>query len=135
MATDTERQRLRMDLGFQPNDTASLSDELADAIFVEAGERYDDPNSIAACTRVISLRRLLMQAANEVDYTKNNTSEKASQRYDHLEKELARWEEILEYAQALSGDGGAVRSGSPTTLPPFISEYPYGIYTSNARLI
>src|SRR4249920_3226436 len=101
MATQTERERLRMDLGFAPDDAASLSDTLADAIFVEAGKYYTDPASITASTRIISLRRLLMQAANEVDYTKNNSSEKASQRYDHLEKELARWEEILEYATAL----------------------------------
>lgn len=135
MATVVDQQRLRMDLGLQPDDTASMSDAVIDAIFVEAGEYYTDPASAAAATRVLSLRRLLMQAANEVDYTKNNSTEKASQRYDHLTKELARWEDILSYVEAISGDGGAVRSGKPQTIPPRIQEYPYGIFTSNARLI
>ena len=135
MATLVEQQRLRMDLGFQPDDTASLSDATIDAIFLEAGEYYTDPASIAASTRVLCLRRLMMQAANEVDYTKNNSTEKSSQRYDHLSKELARWEDILEYATALSGGSGAVRSGKSQQLPPRLREYPYGIFAVNDRLI
>lgn len=135
MATDTERQRLRMDLGFQPNDIASLPDAIIDDMFDEAAQFYSDPASIAVSVRVTALRRLTMQAANEVDYTKNNTSEKASQRYDHLVKELARWEDLLEYAIALSGESGSVRSGRPTSLPPYVREFPYGIFASDDRLI
>jgi len=125
-----------MDLGFAPTDIVSLPDAVIDDIFLEAGEYYSDPTVIAATARVISLRRLIMQAANEVDYTKNNTSEKASQRYDHLTKELARWEGIQEGVLALTGEGsGAVRGGNSTTLPPRIQEYPYGIYKSNDTFI
>jgi len=125
MATLVEQQRLRMDLGFQPDDTASLSDVTIDAIFVEAGEKYEDPNSALIATRVISLRRLVMQAANEVDYTQNNTTEKASQRYDHLTKEYDRWFRLLTNNEELLA-GGAVRSGKPMTNPPRIREYPEG---------
>jgi len=125
MATLVEQQRLRMDLGFQPDDTLSLSDATIDAIFVEAGERYEDPASTLIATRVISLRRLLMQAANEVDYTQNNTSEKASQRYDHLTKEYDRWFRLLRDAEELVA-GGAVRSGKPMRVPPRVREYPEG---------
>jgi hypothetical protein len=135
MPTIVERQRLRMDMGFQPDDTVSMSDATIDAIFLEAGEYYTDPTSIAASTRVLSLRRLLMQAANEVDYTKNNSTERSSQRYDHLSKELARWQEILDYATALSGEGGAVRSGKPQQIPYHPREYPYGIFYANDWLI
>jgi hypothetical protein len=126
MATTVERQRLRMDLGFQPDDVASLSDAAIDAIFVEAGEYYTDPTVIAITTRVISLRRLLMQAANEVDYVANNSTEKASQRYDHLRKELERWEALQEAAEGLALAGGGVRSGKPVKNPPRIKEYPEG---------
>lgn len=126
MATQLEQERLRMDLGFGATDELSLSNDTIDAIFVEAGEYYTDPASILVGTRVLSLRRLLMQAANEVDYTQNRTSEKASQRYKQLENELLRWEGLLEDVLALSGEGGSVRSGKPTQNPPRVKEYPWG---------
>lgn len=126
MATLVEQQRLRMDLGFEPDDTISISNATIDAIFIEAGEYYEDPASMVVSTRVIALRRLVMQAANEVDYTKNNSSEKASQRYDHLLKELERWQGYLDDAIGIATGGGNVRSGKPMSLPPRIMEYPGG---------
>ena len=126
MATTLEQQRLRMDLGFLPDDTVSLSNEVIDDIFLEAGEQYNDPTSVTVATRVISLRRLLMQAANEVDYQKNRTSEKASQRYAQLAKELERWEAKLEIAEISASESGAVRSGKPMQQPPRVKEYPWG---------
>jgi hypothetical protein len=124
MATELERQRLRMDVGFLADDVLSLPDAAVDAIFVEAGERFSDPASIEISTRVITLRRMVMQAANEVDYTQNNTTEKASQRYDHLVRELRRWENLL--GDAISAEAGAVRSGKPMQNPPRVKEYPEG---------
>jgi hypothetical protein len=59
-----------------------------------------------------------------VDYTQNNTTEKASQRYDHLVRELRRWEGLLE--DAVTYEAGAVRSGKPMQIPPRIKEYPRG---------
>jgi len=126
MATTLEQQRLRMDLGFLPDDTASLSNEVIDDIFLEAGEYLTDATSVAVNARVISIRRLLMQAANEVDYTQNRTSEKASQRHAQLEKELLRWEDLLDKAVTAAGDLGAVRSGKPMQQPPRMREYPWG---------
>jgi len=126
MATTLEQQRLRMDLGFGPDDTASLSNEVIDDIFLEAGEFLTDSTSVAVNARVISIRRLLMQAANEVDYSKNRTSEKASQRHAQLEKELARWEAKLEQAITAAGDLGVVRSGKPMQQPARLREYPWG---------
>jgi len=124
MPTQTERERLRLDLGFAKDDILSLPDVTIDDVFAEAGERYEDPASATVATRVISLRRLLIQAANEVDYTQNNTSEKASQRYDHLNRELSRWISFLN--DAVAEESGAARSGKPSSNPPRVREYPYG---------
>jgi uncharacterized membrane protein YccC len=125
MATELQRQRLRLDLGFVADDVLSLSDQAADDIYVEAGERYTDESSIDISARVISLRRLLMQAANEVDHTQNKSSERSSQRYAHLSKELERWQGLLDLSATVA-EGGSVRSGKPMVLPPRVKEYPEG---------
>lgn len=124
MATTLQRQRLRLDLGFAADDTTSLSDAAADALFVEAGESYTDEASILASTRVLYISRLLFQAAAEVDYTQNNTTERASQRYEHLKSELARWQRRLEDA-VVGAVGSAVRFGRTTRKPARIKEHPY----------
>jgi hypothetical protein len=126
MATELERQRLRMDLGFNATDEASLTNDTIDAIFLEAGEYWLDPLAATAGTRILSIRRLLMQAANEVDYTANKTSEKASQRYKHLSAELDRWQKIQDDVLIASGEIGTVRSGKPMQQPPRVREYPWG---------
>lgn len=123
MATLVEQQRLRVALGLQPNDITSLPDDVIDAIFDEAGETYTDATSIHAATRVIALDRLLIQAASDVDYTQNNTSEKASQRYAMLSKERERWQAKLDEAVA-AGRSSAARFGRTTRKPARIKEYP-----------
>lgn len=102
------------------NDESVLDNDQAEALFVEAGESYTGAASIHAATRVIYIRRLLIQAAAEVDYTQNNTTEKASQRYTHLKELLAEWQGKL--AAAISG--GAARFGRTTRKPARIKEYP-----------
>ncbi len=52
MATETERSRLRADIGAN---VTSLPDAEADAIFTEAEELYTDASSITAYTRVLAL--------------------------------------------------------------------------------
>jgi hypothetical protein len=123
LATETERQRLRLDLGLAADDTTNLSDTKADDLFDEAGEIYTDTASIKAATRVIAISRLLIQAAADVDYTQNNNSRKASQRYQHLSNELAKWQVQLEEATAANG-GGAARFGSMRQKPARVKEYP-----------
>ena len=125
MTTEQQRQRLRLDLGFAADDIVSLPDAVIDDIFEQSGELYTDEVAIAVNARVIALRRLLIQAANEVDYTQNRTSEKASQRYQHLTKELDRWQGLLDQSVSMT-EGGAVRSGKPTRTPPRVREYPEG---------
>lgn len=123
MATTLQRQRLRLDLGFAADDTTSLSDAAADALFVEAGESYTDAASIHAATRVLYISRLLVQAAAEVDYTQNNTQEKASQRFAHLKELLAKWEKKLDDAIVVT-TGSAARFGRTTRRPARIKEHP-----------
>jgi hypothetical protein len=125
LATSTERQRLRLDLGLAADDTTSLPDATIDALFVEAEETYTDASSIIAATRVIYINRLMMQAAADVDYVQNNTQEKASQRYAHLAKELAKWQARLDAAVAIS-NGSAARFGRTTRRPARIKEHPGG---------
>lgn len=122
MATETERQRLRLDIGLAATDTTSLPDATADAIFVEAGESYTDAASLLAATRVIALRRLRAQAATDVDYTQNNSSEKASQRFAHLSELLAEWQDELD--EAIAGTRSVVRFGRTTRKPARIKEHP-----------
>jgi hypothetical protein len=114
-----------MDLGFGPDDTTSLSDAAADALFVEAGESYTDAASIHAATRWIYIDRLLMQAAAEVDYTQNETQEKASQRWDHLNTLWLRWRKRLDDALLVVAPSAA-RFGRTTRRPARIKEHPNG---------
>lgn len=123
MATETERQRLRLDLGLTATDTTSLSDATADAIFVEAGESYSDAASLLAATRVIAIRRLRAQAASSVDYTQNNSQEKASQRFAHLTTLLEEWQARLD--EAITGTrSSAARFGRTKRKPARIYQYP-----------
>lgn len=125
MATETEQQRLRMDVGLAATDTTSLSNETIDAIFVEAGESYTDAASLVAATRVITLRRLRAQAASAVDYTQNNSTEKASQRFAHLTALLNEWQEKLDEAVA-GARSSTARFGRTTRRPARIKEFPGG---------
>lgn len=123
MATDSQRQRLRLDLGLAADDTTSLPDATIDDIFTEAGESYTEAASLTAYTRVITLDRLLMQAANEVDYTENNSTERASQRHTHLTREREKWQGKLDAAVKAAG-GGAARFGRTARRPRPIREFP-----------
>lgn len=112
-----------MDLGLSATDTTNLPDATADALFVEAAESYSDTASILASTRVIAISRLMMQAASEVDHSQNESSEKSSQRYAQLAKELEKWQGRL--AVAIAGAGGATaRFGRTTRRPARVKEYP-----------
>ena len=123
MATETERDRLRADIGAN---VASLPDDDADAIFVEAGEKYTDADSITAYTRVLAIRRLLASSAKLTDYTQNQSQEKQSQVFDHLQKLLAFWRGELETAVSASSVNGAAKFGGQRRKPKKVKEYPGG---------
>lgn len=124
MATETQQQRLRLDLGLAATDTTNLPNATIDAIYTEVEEQYTDANSIHAATRVLAIDRLLMQAASDVDYTQNNTTEKSSQRHAMLEKERLKWEKKLTEAIAAASTTGSARFGRPTRKPTRIKEFP-----------
>lgn len=122
MATAIER--LRLDLGLAAADTTSLSDVIAQDIIDEAGESYTDATSIHAGSRVIAIRRLRAQAASSVDYTQNNSQEKASQRFAHLGELLEEWQAKLDDAVAAASTTGTARFGRPTRKPARLKEFP-----------
>lgn len=126
MATESQRQRLRLDLGLAADDTTNLPDATIDDLFDEAGETYTDTASIKAATRVLAIRRLRVQAASQVDYQQNNSSEKASQRFAHLGALLTEWQGYLDEAIA-GARTSAARFGRTTRRPARIREYPGGL--------
>lgn len=123
MATETERERLRADIGAN---ITSLPDEDADDIFTEAGEVYTDSGSISAYTRVLAIRRLLASSARLTDYTQNASQEKQSQVFDHLKQLLSFWQGELDTAVSASSAVGAARFGGQRRSPKRIQEYPGG---------
>ena len=123
MATETQRTRLRSDIGAT---VASLPDDSADDIFTEAGEKYTDADSITAYTRVLAIRRLLASGASLTDYTQNESSEKQSQVFDHLKALLSFWMGELDTAVGAASTIGAARFGGMRRKPKRIKEYPGG---------
>lgn len=123
MAELIDYQRLRMALGLRPDDESQIDNDQAELIFVQAGETYTDAAGITVYTRVLALDSLLMQAANDVDYTQNNTTEKASQRYAMLSKERDKWQKRLEEVIA-AARSSAARFGRTKRKPTRIYEYP-----------
>lgn len=121
MATATQRERLRADIGA---DETSLPDADADDIYTEAGERYTDADSIDAYARVVAIRRLMASAARETDYTAGESSEKASQVFAQLRALLPVWEAALNDAVLSASTSGAARFGGMRRKPKRIREYP-----------
>lgn len=119
MATETQRTRLRGDIG--AND-ASLPNTEADDIFTEAGESYTETAAVEAYARVIAIRRLLASAAKMATYKQNQSSENVSDVFDHLEKLLDRWEKNLD--KATSAGQSVVKFGRPKNIPQRLAEYP-----------
>lgn len=123
MATETQRSRLRDDIGA---DSTSLPDAAADAIFTEAEEVYTDATSLTAYTRVLAIRRLMANAARLTDYTQNESQEKQSQIFAQLKQLLAFWQGELDAAVAAASTIGAARFGGLRRKPARIKEYPGG---------
>lgn len=120
MATATERERLRQDVG--ANSTA-LSDADADEIYTEAAETYTDSATINAYTRTIAIRRLLASSARLTSYKQNESTENLSDVFKHLKELLKLWEGKTTDAVA-AGGSGAARFGSVRRKPATVREYP-----------
>jgi len=119
MATATQRDRLRLDTG---HSATSLDDTAADAIFVRAAEEYST-SAVESGARVIALQYLLGSAAKLNDYVQNNSQEKASQVFDHLNKMLEFWTD--QAAQDSKADyGGGILTGSTKRIPRRLKGFP-----------
>lgn len=121
MATATDYQRLRADIGA---DVTSLPDPDAEAIFVEAGERYADAGGLTAATRVIAIRRLLASSAKLTSYRQNASSENLSDVFKHLRELREFWQGELDGAVKAASASGTARFGRPGRIPSRIKEYP-----------
>lgn len=120
MATDAERARLRRDVGANED---SLPDYDADDIFVEAAEVYSNATTAAAYARVLAIQGLLASSARLVSYRQNQSSEDASDVFEHLSRLLKLWQDETAEAQKLAGSG-AMRFGRTGKKPTRIREYP-----------
>jgi hypothetical protein len=111
MATPQDYERLRVDCGLAPSDTVTLPDWQAEDNFDRAALIYPDPliplGAQDAYTRVLTLEQLYASAVTSTDYTQNNSTEKASQLFDHYGKLLDMWRGKLKVA-AMGGTGGGV---------------------------
>jgi len=111
MATPQDYERLRLDCGLAATDTVTLPDAQAEDNFDRAALIYPDPTNPAgaqfASTRVLTLEQLYASSVTSTDYTQNNSTEKASQLFDHYGKLLDLWNRKLDKA-AMGGAGGGV---------------------------
>lgn len=121
-----QNQRLRVDVGFGPDDIVSLPDAQIDDAYARSGVLYTDTASANASAHVIVLEQLYAQAARRIDYTQNATQNKSSQVFDHYGKLLEQWNKTLGEAQnlAAAGESGSVRSGRQTRKPARLKEFP-----------
>lgn len=127
MPPPTRNQRLRIDVGLDPDDQASLPDDIADDNYVRAEAYSSDPLVQDAYAHVITIEQLWAKAVMETDYIQNESTEKASQRFDHYGKLLEGWKKNLALAETDSSiiPYGALR-GAKTMRPRRAHDYPGG---------
>lgn len=123
MTDSTDYARLRANTG---DNSTSLPDAAAEALFVQAAELYS-AGSVYAGVRVLRILELLGGAYKLHDYRQNNSSESASQIFSNLTKALSIWEGKVSAAvaeEALAARGSVARFGGTTRKPARVREYP-----------
>lgn len=110
MATQSDYQLLRVDVGLLPDDIVTLPDIQAQSNFDRAALVYPDPLSPAggqfAYTRVITIEQLYASSVMRTDYSQNNSRENASQVFEHYKALLDLWKGKVSDAIAGAGTGG-----------------------------
>jgi hypothetical protein len=119
MAEPSDYQRLRANTG---DNTESLTDPAAEAIFEQAAEMYG-PEAVYAGARVLRLLELLGGAYKLTSYRQNASAEELSDVFKHLLKGLEIWEGKAS-AAAHGASGAAARFGGTRRKPARIKEYP-----------
>ena len=118
--TDTIRARMRFALQL---DATTLDNDTIALVYGMAEEEYTTAAAITAQAHVLVIEALLFGSAKEVDYTQNQTQERASQRFDHLVKLLPIWKAKLQ--DAVDADlGGGVRWAGLNKKPTRQEAYP-----------
>lgn len=122
MATTIQRDRVRGDLDATSTDLPDLE---VDDLYLRAEERYaTNSAAVEAYVRILAIRRLQAGAAKRVDYTQNESQEKLSQVFAHLQRLRELYESDLDDAGAAAGN--RVQWGGLRVKPPRIEEYPDG---------
>jgi hypothetical protein len=121
MATDTQRDDLRADLGLPADETVFTDVEL-DRLYVRAEARYTNTNSIEVYARVLACKQLRAKAANLTDYTQNETQEKLSQIFANLGKMQADFESELVISERAGIS--SVRIGALKKKPTRLKDFP-----------
>lgn len=106
-------------------DDVSLPSGEAENLFARAEALYTDAEAVRAATRVFYLRGLLANSAKMVTYRQNQTTENASDIFDHVKFLLEYWETNLQAIEdrILSAEGSA-RFGRVKKIPTKLWEYP-----------
>ena len=118
--TDTIRARMRFALQL---DAATLDNDTIDLVYGMAEEEYTTAATITAQAHILVIEALLFGSAKEVDYTQNQSQERASQRFDHLVKLLPIWKQKLQ--DAIDADlGGGPRWAGLNKKPTRQEAYP-----------
>jgi len=118
--TETIRTRMRFALQL---DAAVLTNDLIDLVYGQAEEEYTTAAAITAQAHILIIEGLLFGSAKEVDYTQNQTQERASQRFDHLVKLYPIWKSKLDDALSEVYSGG-VRWAGLNKKPTRREDYP-----------
>lgn len=121
MATATQRADLRADFGLADDETVFTNAEV-DRLFVRAAVSYSTDGEIEAYARVLGCNQLRAKAVNMTDYTANDSSEKLSQVFTHLDALKSGFEKDL--AASVKANSASVRIGKPKYKPTRLKDYP-----------
>ena len=85
MATANQRSDLRLDMGLDDDETVFSNTEV-DRLFVRAADTYDTTAEQEAYARVLACKQLRNKTSTLTDYQQNDSSEKLSQVFKHLDR-------------------------------------------------
>jgi hypothetical protein len=122
---ELQASRFRYSVGFEGTDVTSLPTEDVLDFLAQAGEVYEDPNTIDSYGRVLFFEGLFASAAKMATYKKNQTTENISDIFLHVETLLNYWMKKTATANELAlGLVGNVRVGKTTRVPTKWHGYP-----------
>jgi hypothetical protein len=124
VATDSQRARLRGDLG-APDDESVFTNAEIDDYFLRASEEgYTGDVAVFRRARLIALDQLLASNSKLVNYQQNEASEDLSDVFKHLQALRKIYQADLD--DAADGDKSAAKWGNTRRRPRRRERYPHG---------